>query len=98
MVYLDLVARIADETGVEEEDIRKVLKAFPEILMECEEGEKTRTPLGVFSIVRRKQKAVRTPDNVWSTAPERIQAKLKPGKRLQRDVDANEPSTETEPD
>jgi hypothetical protein len=54
------------------------------------EGEQTRTPLGVFTIVRRKQKAVRTPDGKWSSAPERIQAKLKPGKKLQREVPKEE--------
>ena len=69
-----LVARIAEETGVAEEDVRRVLAIFPDVLMEAEEGEQTRTPLGVFSIIRRKQKAVRTPDGIWSAAPERIQA------------------------
>jgi nucleoid DNA-binding protein len=94
MVYSALVSRIAQETGIDEEDIRKVLGVFPEIVMEGEEGEQTRTPLGVFTVVRRKQKAVRTPDGVWSSAPERIQAKLKPGKKLQ--LDLNEPSSSDE--
>jgi nucleoid DNA-binding protein len=98
MVYSALVSRIAQETGIDEEDVRKVLGIFPEIVMEGDEGEQTRTPLGVFTIVRRRQKAVRTPDGVWSSAPERIHAKLKPGKKLQRDLNESSSSDEAETD
>ena len=96
MVYKALVSRISEVTGIDEEDVRKVLGILPDIIMEGEEGEQTRTPLGVFTIIRRKEKAVRTPDGVWGSAPERIHAKLKPGKKLQRDVSG--PSSSSEPD
>lgn len=96
MVYSALVSRLAAETGVDEEDVRRVLRTFPNVLMEGEEGEQSRTPLGVFTIVRRREKKVCTPDGIWSAAPERIQAKLKPGKRLQRLVDESSESSSSE--
>ena len=97
-MYSELVSRLAAVTGVDEEDVRKVLGSFPNVLMECEEGEQSRTPLGVFTIMLRKEKKVRTPDGVWSAAPERIQAKLKPGKRLQRLVDGSSEPSSSEPE
>ena len=86
MTYNDLTARISKLSGVSEESVREVLQAFPKALMEDAEGEKTRTPLGVFTIVERKEKAVRTPDGKWSSAPAMIMARLKPGKKLQRKI------------
>jgi len=84
MVYEKLTSRISEITGVPEKSVREVLQELPRVLMEDGKGEKTRTPLGVFSIVERKEKAVRTPDGKWSSAPAMIVARLKPGKKLQR--------------
>jgi nucleoid DNA-binding protein len=96
MVYSTLVSRLAEATGISEDNVRKILTTLPEVLMQDPEGEQTRTPLGVFTIIRRKQKAVRTPDGKWSSAPERIQAKLKSGKKMQKEIDQiNESSQET---
>lgn len=80
------------DRGVEDQDIRKVLHVLPDVVMECEEGEQVRTPLGVFKVVRRKSKRVRCPSGVWTQAPERIQARIRPGKRLQRPIE--EPASE----
>ena len=87
---------IYDE-GVSEEGVRRVLHVFPDVVMECEEDEQVKTPLGVFRLVRRKRKLVRTPTGEWTHAPERIQARIRPGKRLQRSGDdpANEPLAPT---
>lgn len=84
MVYSKLTSRISELSGVPEDAVREVLQALPRVLMEDPEGEKTRTPLGVFTISLRKEKRVRTPDGKWSSAPAMIVARLKPGKRLQR--------------
>lgn len=72
------------DRGVTEEDVRKVLLHFPDVLMECEEGEQVKTYLGVIKMVRRKRKRVKDPQGRWTYSPERLQARLRPGKRLQR--------------
>lgn len=84
MSYDELVTRIAVLSGVSEELVRNVLLAFPKALMEAGEGSKIRTPLGVFSVILRKEKKVRTPDGIWSAAPNMLMARLKPGKKLQK--------------
>jgi hypothetical protein len=83
------------DVGVSEEDVRKALLHFPEVLMELEEGEQVKTYLGVIKIVRRKRKRVKDPQGRWTHSPERLQARLRPGKRLQRllDDDPSEPRT-----
>lgn len=86
MRYETLVAKIASLTGVSDADVRKVLGALPDVVMTCEEGEQVRTPLGAFRIVRRRLKRVRSPGGDWAHAPERLQARIRPGKRLQREV------------
>lgn len=91
MEYPRLVQIIAEQTGLEEEQVRAVLNAFPEALMKDEIGAKTRTPLGVFTIVERSaSKPRRTPTGQWGTAKSMILARLKPGKALQRERSADE--------
>jgi nucleoid DNA-binding protein len=85
MYYGTLVARIASLTGLSDADVRKVLSALPDVVMECQEGEQVRTPLGAFKVVRRKLKRVRSPGGTWAHAPERLQARIRPGKKLQRE-------------
>ena len=75
------------EPGVSSKDVRKVLRMFPEVIMECEEGEQVRTYLGTFRLTRRKHKRVKDPQGRWTHSEERIEARIRPGKRLQRDVD-----------
>jgi len=75
------------EPGVSDKDVRKVLRMFPEVLMECEEGEQIRTYLGTFRMTRRQRKRVKDPQGRWTYSEERIFARIRPGKRLQREVD-----------
>lgn len=91
MLYATLIAKISALTGVAEDDIRKVLVAFPEVVMDCGEGEQVKTPFGAFKIVRRKMKKVRSPSGSWSYAPERLQARIRPGVKLQRDLEVSAP-------
>lgn len=99
MLYGKLVARISEITGVNPEEVRAVLYAFPDVIMECEEDEQVKTYLGIFRVVRRKRKRVRLPSGEWTFARERLHARLRPGKRLQRDLedDASEPPTAPAP-
>ena len=98
MLYRKLVERISVVTGISEDDVRQVLQALPDVIMECVEGEHVKTHLGVFRIVRRKQKRVKDPQGRWTHSPERLEARVRPGKRLQRvvDPDASEPSQDPE--
>jgi nucleoid DNA-binding protein len=91
MLYGKLVARISEITGVNVEDVRAVLFAFPGIVMECAEDEQVKTYLGTFRVVRRTKKRVRLPSGEWTYAPERLHARLRPGKLLQCLLD-EEPS------
>jgi len=75
------------EPGVSEQDIRKVLFAFPNVIMEGQEGDQIRTYLGTFRITRRKRKRVKDPQGRWTYSEPRIVARIRPGKRLQKDVD-----------
>jgi hypothetical protein len=78
--------------GVSEEDVRRVLFAFPDVIMECEEGEQVRTYLGTFRITRRKRKRVKDPLGNWTFSEEKIVARIRPGKRLQREIGSSGPS------
>ena len=86
MEYQALIARLAEITGSNEDTVRSVLGAFPGVIMEGDIGERTRTPLGVFTLTERKQsKPVMTPTGHWGSAKPMVLARLKPGKRLQRE-------------
>lgn len=84
------------DAGVSEDDVRNVLLKFPDVIMECEEGEQVKTYLGVFRIVRRKRKRVKDPQGRWTFSKERLYARIRPGKKLQRDLE-DEPSEADQP-
>lgn len=92
MLYRKLVERISAVTGISEDDVRQVLQALPDVIMECAEGEHVKTHLGVFRIVRRKRKRVKDPQGRWTHSPERLEARVRPGKRLQQVLDPDAPS------
>ena len=79
--------------GITEDDVRQVLHLLPDGIMRCAEDEQVKTPMGVFRIVRRKRKRVKDPTGQWTHSPERLQARIRPGKRLQRLADASESSS-----
>lgn len=82
------------EPGVSPEGVLKVLRMLPQVIMECDEGEQVRTDLGTFRLTRRKRKRVRDPQGRWTYSEERIVARIRPGKRLQREIEkeSSEPS------
>jgi nucleoid DNA-binding protein len=73
--------------SVSEEAVRRVLLAFPDIVMECEEGEQVKTYLGTFRMKRRKRKRVKDPQGRWTYSEEKLVARIRPGKRLQKSVE-----------
>lgn len=85
------------DEGVDEDSVRKVLRYFPEVVMECDEGEQVKTHLGVIKIVRRKRKRVKDPQGRWTFSPERLQARLRPGKQLQKLVEDDASELPTSP-
>lgn len=96
MEYQRLIQAIARKTGIDELAVREVLNTFPDVLLECQVDEKTRTPLGVFTLVERKSsKPVVTPSGHQGSAKPQLIVRLKPGKRLRFEL--NEPSHSSDP-
>ena len=85
MQYEDLVATVAASAGVHPSRVKKVLFALPDGLAALEEGDKVRTPLGVFRMTKRAPRKVLPPG---STEPVEVEAelvvKLRAGTRLRR--------------
>lgn len=80
---------IAKETGVAPDIVKNVFQAAPAALLELQEDEWVKTPLGVFRMTRRKPRRVVLPGtDEDARVEEKLVVKLKPGKRLQRAVGA----------
>jgi len=98
MEYQRLIWLIAEQTGTDEEVVREVLSALPDVIMGGEIGEKTRTPLGVFTLTERQtSKPVKTPTGHWGSAQPMVLARLKPGKKLRREGPSDGSSSSSSP-
>ena len=75
------------EKGISEGDIKRLLNHLPDAIMAMEIDERVRTPLGTFTKERKARKRVRDPQGNWTFSPERIQARIRPGKRLQQKLE-----------
>ena len=83
--YDTLVKRIAKSTGYPKSVIRDILMAVPEALMQLGEGNRVKTPLGVFRMTHRETRDVALPGtDQRAVIDERLIVKLRPGHRLQR--------------
>lgn len=83
MRYKDLVDGIAAQTELTAEDVRAVLSALPDTLIELEEGEQVRMPFGVFRMTKRKERAVMTPTSGEKLdIPAEMVVKFRAGTRL----------------
>ena len=106
MEYQQLIWLRAARTGADVATVRDVLAAFPDVIMDGTIGENTRTPLGVFTIAERQtSNPVKTPTGHWGSAKPMILARLKPGKKLRREMPSEvssspsqEQAQEKEPD
>jgi hypothetical protein len=78
------------ERGIPASDIKRLLDALPDAIMAMEVDDQVRTPLGTFKKVRKSRKRVKDPQGNWTHSPERIQARIRPGKRLQQELESPE--------
>jgi nucleoid DNA-binding protein len=84
MTYNDLIEHLVKATGNDAETIRSIIKALPDALMQMEEADQVRTPLGVFSMKKKNPKKIRVFGGGWTTIPEETSVRLKPGKSLKK--------------
>jgi len=78
MYYKDFIRDLAFHADCSQSEIRRMFQALPRVLMSLDEEESIRTPIGVFTKQRRKEKKVFLPNSdVPSYAPEMLQIKLK---------------------
>jgi len=63
--------------------VREVLQAIPSAFQDLEEGDRVKTPMGVFRMTRRKSRLVRIPNSEeYAEVPSALVVKLRPGKQL----------------
>lgn len=88
MRYDELVTEIAKRSQNPKYLVKAILREFPHVLKDLlQEGDSILTPLGSMRAVRRKTRKVMPPDkSAPIEVPEKIIIKLKPGKRLRRNV------------
>lgn len=83
MTYDALVTRLAHQTGLHSDVVKKVLFHLPDVLRELTLGGAVRTPLGVFRMTQRKARPITLPDGATlAVVTERTVVKLKSGARL----------------
>lgn len=84
MTYDELVIRLAHQTNLHSDLVRKVLYRLPDVLMELPVGDDVRTPLGVFRMAERKERPIILPDGETpAVVSRRVTVKLRAGARLQ---------------
>ena len=85
MQYDTLVSRIAYLSRQPELVVRDVLYVIPDALLDLTEGDKVRTPLGVFRMVRKIGRKVKLPgSDIQAQLVERLQVRLSAGVRLKK--------------
>ena len=88
MRYQELLNDIVDNTGIPVETIRDVLAAVPQALLKLDLDEQVRTPLGVFLMRKRRERAVKVPtsDEIYHVE-EGLVVRLRSGSRLRREIE-----------
>jgi nucleoid DNA-binding protein len=84
MTYKQLIADIAEQTGLKKPLVKAVLSAAPEALLQMEEGEHVRTPFGTFRKTRRRPRNIKLPDGPVASIDEICVVRLKSGSRLKQ--------------
>ena len=86
----DLVMRIADDTGISQQDVLKVVQKTLDLLSESlASGQKIELRnFGVFEVKTRKARVGRNPNNPGTDVPipQRSVVKFKPGKEMRAAV------------
>lgn len=90
MTKRDLVMRIADETGLIQQDVYAVIQKSLDYIVEALENEDTVEfrNFGVFEVRERKQRIGRNPNRPENvvTIPARKVVKFKPGKIMRQRI------------
>lgn len=90
MTKRDLVMRIADETGLIQQDVYAVIQKTLDYIVEALEGNETVEfrNFGVFEVRERKQRIGRNPNKPENvvTIPARKVVKFKPGKIMREKI------------
>lgn len=85
MLYKDMIAQVSEISGVDEQKVRDVLFALPDVLINLDTKEQVRTPLGVFTMHHRKARQLNLPGSEkTATIEEEYSIKLKAGSRMRR--------------
>jgi len=84
MLYKTLMADIARRTGLSVRTVKAVLSATPDALLEMDEGEHVRTPLGTFRMTRREPRHIKLPDGPVAAINGMYVVRLKPGRRVKK--------------
>lgn len=83
MKYHDLIVSLSRKTKKTHKEIREILEALPEVLLELQAGEKVQTPIGTFVAKHRKKREILLPDGIeMGAVPEQITIQLRTGCRL----------------
>ena len=91
MTKKDIVTRIADETGLKQVDVKKVVqRTFDTIVESLARGEKVELRnFGIFKVKTRKGRMGRNPRTGESVAiPDKKVVSFKSGMKMKQDVDA----------
>lgn len=80
MKYQDLIQDLSDQTGLSTYLCREVMSALPKALTKLEEGDKVRTPLGVFLWQHLHPRPVKMANGKVAQVRERLKLNLRPGK------------------
>lgn len=90
MTKRDLVVRIAEETGIIQQDVYAVIQKTLDYIIEAlEEGENVEfRNFGVFEVRKRKSRIGRNPNKPENvvTIPERNVVKFKPGRIMKQRI------------
>lgn len=88
MRYKKLIEEVARLSSQPEEAVRAVLFSFSDALVQLDEKDMVRTPLGAFRLHRRKSREVVLPDGDGEASiGEELVVKLRPGTRLRKEAD-----------
>ena len=83
MTYDQLIADVAERTGLHTEVVRRVLFHLPDSLIQMDVGDVVRTPLGVFRMTQTEQRKILLPDQESiANVPSKTTVKLRSGSRL----------------
>jgi nucleoid DNA-binding protein len=91
MTKKDIVTKIADETGLKQVDVKKVVqKTFDTIVESLARGERVELRnFGIFKVKTRKGRMGRNPRTGESVAiPDKKVVSFKSGMKMKQDVDA----------